>query len=171
MLFRSAFVGAEAEGASGEVGGAAVHGGVDDEDAGLHGVLAADDGEVVGDLVAVGVVGAAVQVTDGEADAGDAGFGGGELAVAIAGDAELADAEGVDIEVRVGAGSYVCGEETAMLESLEGKRGMVRAKPPIPALQGLHGKPTVVNNVLTLATIPMIVADGDRKSTRLNSSH
>jgi formate dehydrogenase iron-sulfur subunit len=65
-----------------------------------------------------------------------------------------------DIEIRVGAGSYVCGEETAMLESLEGKRGVVRAKPPIPALKGLHGKPTVVNNVLTLATVPMIMADG-----------
>ena len=65
-----------------------------------------------------------------------------------------------DISVRVGAGSYVCGEETAMLESLEGKRGMVRAKPPIPALQGLFGKPTIVNNVLTLASVPMIMAQG-----------
>jgi len=64
------------------------------------------------------------------------------------------------LEVRVGAGSYVCGEETAMLESLEGKRGMVRAKPPIPALVGLFGKPTVVNNVMTLSAIPMILAQG-----------
>jgi len=65
-----------------------------------------------------------------------------------------------DIRVVEGAGSYVCGEETAMLESLEGKRGMVRPKPPIPALQGLFGKPTLVNNVLTLAAVPGILADG-----------
>jgi formate dehydrogenase iron-sulfur subunit len=65
-----------------------------------------------------------------------------------------------DLEVRRGAGAYICGEETAMLESLEGKRGMVRAKPPIPALQGLFGKPTVINNVLSLAAIPYILAKG-----------
>ena len=65
-----------------------------------------------------------------------------------------------DLEVRVGAGAYICGEETSMLESLEGKRGEVRAKPPIPALQGLFGRPTVVNNVLTLGAVPMILADG-----------
>ncbi|PCI21075.1 formate dehydrogenase [Candidatus Wolfebacteria bacterium] len=65
-----------------------------------------------------------------------------------------------DIEVRLGAGSYVCGEETAMLNSLEGKRGMVRAKPPLPALEGLFGKPTVVNNVLSLASVPIIMAKG-----------
>ena len=64
------------------------------------------------------------------------------------------------LSVRRGAGSYVCGEETAMLESLEGKRGQVRSKPPIPALEGLFGKPTVVNNVLTLASIPYILAEG-----------
>ncbi|HEY0520027.1 MAG TPA: NADH-ubiquinone oxidoreductase-F iron-sulfur binding region domain-containing protein [Ilumatobacteraceae bacterium] len=64
------------------------------------------------------------------------------------------------IHVRVGAGAYICGEETAMLESLEGKRGVVRAKPPLPALEGLFGKPTVVNNVLSLATVPAILADG-----------
>jgi len=64
------------------------------------------------------------------------------------------------LEVREGAGSYVCGEETAMLESLEGKRGMVRAKPPLPALVGLFGKPTVVNNVLTLAAVPTVLAEG-----------
>ena len=64
------------------------------------------------------------------------------------------------VHVRVGAGAYICGEETAMLESLEGKRGVVRAKPPLPALEGLFGKPTVVNNVLTLATVPAILADG-----------
>ncbi|MEV6892757.1 NADH-ubiquinone oxidoreductase-F iron-sulfur binding region domain-containing protein [Kribbella sp. NPDC051137] len=67
---------------------------------------------------------------------------------------------GFDLQVRVGAGAYICGEETSMLESLEGKRGMVRAKPPIPALQGLFGRPTVVNNVLSLATVPAILADG-----------
>jgi formate dehydrogenase iron-sulfur subunit len=65
-----------------------------------------------------------------------------------------------DLHVRVGAGAYICGEETSMLESLEGKRGMVRAKPPIPALEGLFGRPTVVNNVLSLATIPTILANG-----------
>ena len=65
-----------------------------------------------------------------------------------------------DLYVRVGAGAYICGEETSMLDSLEGKRGMVRAKPPIPALKGLFGKPTVVNNVLTLAAVPMVMADG-----------
>lgn len=64
------------------------------------------------------------------------------------------------IEVRVGAGSYVCGEETAMLESLEGKRGMVRAKPPLPAHIGLFGKPTVINNVVSLASVPIILAKG-----------
>ncbi len=65
-----------------------------------------------------------------------------------------------DIELHLGGGSYVCGEETAMLESLEGKSGLVRYKPPLPALEGLFGKPTVVNNVVTLASIPDIVALG-----------
>lgn len=65
-----------------------------------------------------------------------------------------------DIEVRVGAGAYVCGEETALLESLEGKRGQVRAKPPLPAHHGLFGKPTVVNNVISLASVPFILAEG-----------
>ena len=65
-----------------------------------------------------------------------------------------------ELKVRAGAGSYVCGEETAMLESLEGKRGVVRAKPPLPALEGLFGKPTVINNVLTLASVPEIMASG-----------
>src|SRR5690606_37148511 len=59
-------------------------------------------------------------------------------------------------------GSYVCGEESAMLESLEGKRGEVRAKPPIPAVQGLFGKPTVVNNVLSFAAVPEILAKGGK---------
>ncbi|MEQ8204972.1 MAG: formate dehydrogenase, partial [Woeseia sp.] len=65
-----------------------------------------------------------------------------------------------DIELHIGGGSYVCGEETAMLDSLEGKAGIVRYKPPLPALEGLFGKPTVVNNVITLATVPNILARG-----------
>lgn len=65
-----------------------------------------------------------------------------------------------DIHVRIGAGSYVCGEETAMLESLEGKRGMVRPKPPLPALEGLFGVPTVINNVISMASVPSIMARG-----------
>jgi formate dehydrogenase iron-sulfur subunit len=64
------------------------------------------------------------------------------------------------IELRIGAGAYVCGEETALLESLEGKRGQVRAKPPLPAHVGLFGQPTVINNVLTLATAPWILTNG-----------
>ena len=64
------------------------------------------------------------------------------------------------VEVRVGAGAYVCGEETSLLNSLEGKRGEVRAKPPLPALEGLFGKPTIVNNVLTLAAVPWILTHG-----------
>ncbi len=65
-----------------------------------------------------------------------------------------------DIDIHLGAGSYVCGEETAMLESLEGKRGMVRAKPPLPAIEGLFGKPTVVNNVVTLGSVANILRLG-----------
>ena len=64
------------------------------------------------------------------------------------------------IEIRVGAGAYICGEETSMLESLEGKRGLVRFKPPLPAIEGLFGKPTVVNNVLTLAAVSTVLAKG-----------
>ena len=64
------------------------------------------------------------------------------------------------LEVRLGAGAYICGEETSLLDSLEGKRGLVRAKPPLPALQGLFGQPTVVNNVLTLASVPWILDHG-----------
>ena len=64
------------------------------------------------------------------------------------------------LEVREGAGAYVCGEETALLDSIEGKRGMVRAKPPLPAHVGLFGKPTVINNVLSLAAVPFILAEG-----------
>ncbi|MDF1621078.1 formate dehydrogenase beta subunit [Pseudothioclava nitratireducens] len=65
-----------------------------------------------------------------------------------------------DLEVRVGAGAYVCGEETSLLNSIEGKRAVVRAKPPLPAIEGLFGRPTVVNNVLSLATIPVIFEKG-----------
>jgi formate dehydrogenase iron-sulfur subunit len=65
-----------------------------------------------------------------------------------------------DMEVRVGAGAYVCGEETALLNSLEGKRGVVRAKPPLPAVQGLFGKPTVINNLISLASVPIILDKG-----------
>ena len=64
------------------------------------------------------------------------------------------------LEVRVGAGAYVCGEETSLLDSIEGKRGQVRAKPPLPAHAGLFGAPTVINNVLTLAATPFILAEG-----------
>ncbi|MGY4459240.1 formate dehydrogenase beta subunit [Bradyrhizobium sp. LB13.1] len=65
-----------------------------------------------------------------------------------------------DLEIRVGAGAYVCGEETSLLESLEGRRGLVRAKPPLPAHHGLFGRPTVINNVLSFAAIPFILAEG-----------
>ena len=64
------------------------------------------------------------------------------------------------LELRRGAGAYICGEETAMLESLEGKRGMVRFKPPLPAIEGLFGKPTVINNVITFASVPIILDKG-----------
>jgi formate dehydrogenase iron-sulfur subunit len=65
-----------------------------------------------------------------------------------------------DIAVRLGAGAYICGEETSMLESLEGRRGEVRVRPPLPAIKGLFGRPTVVNNVITLASVPVILARG-----------
>jgi formate dehydrogenase iron-sulfur subunit len=67
------------------------------------------------------------------------------------------------LEVRMGAGAYVCGEETSLLESLEGKRGLVRAKPPLPAHKGLFGQPTVINNVLSLSAVPFIMAEGAKK--------
>ena len=69
-------------------------------------------------------------------------------------------AHAFDLEVRLGAGAYICGEETSLLESLEGKRGMVRFKPPLPAIEGLFGLPTVVNNVLSLAAVPFILDKG-----------
>ncbi|HEY0766334.1 MAG TPA: NADH-quinone oxidoreductase subunit NuoF [Steroidobacteraceae bacterium] len=65
-----------------------------------------------------------------------------------------------DLEVRLGAGAYICGEETSMLESLEGRRGEVRVRPPLPAIKGLFGQPTVVNNVVTLASVPWILQHG-----------
>src|SRR5271167_2231203 len=65
-----------------------------------------------------------------------------------------------DLDVRMGAGAYICGEETSLLESLEGKRGQIRFKPPLPAIEGLFGKPTVVNNVISLATVPIILDKG-----------
>ncbi len=72
----------------------------------------------------------------------------------------LGSGKAFDMEIRVGAGAYVCGEETSLLNSLEGKRGVVRAKPPLPALEGFLGKPTVVNNVISLATVPVIFEKG-----------
>ncbi len=81
-------------------------------------------------------------------------------AAGLLGPSVMNSGDAFELEVRVGAGAYVCGEETALLESLEGKRGMVRAKPPIPALQGLFGRPTVVNNLLSFAAIPFILENG-----------
>lgn len=76
------------------------------------------------------------------------------------GDSVLGSGRAFRLQVRKGAGSYVCGEETALLESIEGKRGIVRAKPPLPALIGLFGQPTLINNVITLASVPIILAKG-----------
>ncbi|HEU4733715.1 MAG TPA: NADH-ubiquinone oxidoreductase-F iron-sulfur binding region domain-containing protein, partial [Kofleriaceae bacterium] len=78
------------------------------------------------------------------------------------GDSVLGSGKRFDIAIRRGAGAYICGEETAMLESLEGKRGMVRPKPPLPAVAGLFGKPSVINNVITLASVPIILDKGAR---------
>jgi formate dehydrogenase iron-sulfur subunit len=72
-----------------------------------------------------------------------------------------------DLDVRLGAGAYICGEETALLESLEGKKGVIRPRPPLPAVVGLFGRPTVVNNTITLATVPMVLADGPEKYAAL----
>jgi formate dehydrogenase iron-sulfur subunit len=85
------------------------------------------------------------------AKAGAAGFLGANL---------LGSGKTFNLKVRKAAGSYVCGEETAMLESIEGRRGIVRAKPPLPAIEGLFGKPTVINNVITFASTPIILAKG-----------
>lgn len=72
----------------------------------------------------------------------------------------LGSGKDFDLEVRLGAGAYVCGEETSLLESLEGKRGLVRFKPPLPAIKGLFGQPTVINNVISLASVPIILDKG-----------
>jgi formate dehydrogenase iron-sulfur subunit len=78
----------------------------------------------------------------------------------LLGDDLLGSGKRFRVELIKGAGSYVCGEETSLLESIEGKRGLVRAKPPLPAVEGLFGLPTVVNNVITLASVPAVLADG-----------
>jgi len=84
-----------------------------------------------------------------------AAYGAGWLGADIAGSGKR-----FDLEVRLGAGAYICGEETSLLDSLEGKRGQVRVKPPLPAIRGLFGKPTVINNVITLASVPVILERG-----------
>jgi formate dehydrogenase iron-sulfur subunit len=76
------------------------------------------------------------------------------------GESVLGSGKPFDMDVRLGAGAYICGEETSLLESLEGKKGVIRYKPPLPAIAGLFGKPTVVNNVLSLATVPIILSKG-----------
>ena len=81
-------------------------------------------------------------------------------AAGVLGPSVLGSGKAFDMEIRTGAGAYVCGEETALLNSLEGKRGVVRAKPPLPALQGFLGRPTVVNNVISLASVPIIMDKG-----------
>ncbi|WP_456268379.1 formate dehydrogenase [Kushneria sp. AK178] len=82
------------------------------------------------------------------------------IAAGYLGDNLLGSGRAFHLEVRLGAGAYICGEETSLLESLEGKRGLVRAKPPLPAIEGLFGRPTVVNNVLSLAAVPFILDQG-----------
>ncbi len=82
------------------------------------------------------------------------------LAAGVLGDDVLGSGRRFHLELRIGAGAYICGEETSLLDSLEGKRGQVRPKPPLPAIQGLFGRPTVVNNVITLASVPWILAHG-----------
>jgi formate dehydrogenase iron-sulfur subunit len=76
------------------------------------------------------------------------------------GSSVLGSKKAFDLELRIGAGAYICGEETSMLESLEGKRGEVRVRPPLPAVEGLFGKPTIVNNVISLASVPIILDKG-----------
>ena len=78
----------------------------------------------------------------------------------LIGESILGSGHAFDLQIRVGAGAYICGEETAMLESIEGKRGQVRAKPPLPAQKGLFGCPTVINNLVSLASVPVILAKG-----------
>jgi formate dehydrogenase iron-sulfur subunit len=83
-------------------------------------------------------------------------------AAGVLGPRVLGSDHAFDIEARLGAGAYICGEETSLLESLEGRRGQVRAKPPLPAIQGLFGKPTVINNVLSFASAPWILEHGGK---------
>ena len=78
----------------------------------------------------------------------------------VLGPSVLGSGKAFDLEARLGAGAYICGEETSLLESLEGKRGQIRAKPPLPAIKGLFGQPTVVNNVLSFASTPWILEHG-----------
>ena len=78
----------------------------------------------------------------------------------VLGASVLGSGRAFDLELRIGAGAYICGEETSMLESLEGRRAIVRAKPPIPALRGLFGKPTLINNVMSFAAVPWILTHG-----------
>jgi formate dehydrogenase iron-sulfur subunit len=84
-----------------------------------------------------------------------AAYAGGYLGASVRGSGRR-----FELSVRVGAGAYICGEETSMLQSLEGKRGEVRVRPPLPAIKGLFGQPTIVNNVISLATVPVILARG-----------
>jgi formate dehydrogenase iron-sulfur subunit len=72
----------------------------------------------------------------------------------------LGSGKSFSLETRLGAGAYICGEETSLLESLEGRRGVIRFKPPLPALKGLFGRPTVINNLVSLASVPIILAEG-----------
>lgn len=83
------------------------------------------------------------------------------------GDSVLGSGRAFHIETRLGAGAYICGEETALLESLEGKKGVIRPRPPLPAVKGLFGRPTVVNNVISLATVPTILAEGPERYASL----
>ena len=78
----------------------------------------------------------------------------------LLGDDVMGCGQAFHLEVREAAGAYICGEETSMLESLEGKRGIIRYRPPLPAVKGLFGAPTIVNNVITLASVPIILAEG-----------
>ena len=78
----------------------------------------------------------------------------------LLGDDILGTGFSFDIDIKEGAGAFVCGEETALIASIEGRRGMPRTRPPFPAVSGLWGKPTIINNVETLATLPAIVSNG-----------
>ena len=91
------------------------------------------------------------------------------LSAGCLGENILGSSKNFHLEVRLGAGAYICGEETAMLDSLEGKRGMVRVKPPLPAMKGLFGKPTLINNVLTLAAMSSVLEAGSEAYRRLGT--